>query len=172
LLQRARSLLDADDVRDLGQSGQGFRLKIRSRPSGDVVDHDRDRDLFRDGPIMSIETFLGRAVVIGADHQRRIRPGFPGMFRQTDSLRRAVGTGSGNHRHPFVDRLHRHLDHPVMLFMGKGRRFTRRATGRNAVRPVGDLLIDQAAQRLLIDFPILERRHDSNNSASDHKASL
>ena len=94
---------------------------------------------------MPIVAFLRRLVVVGADHEGAVGAGAASGAGQTDRLARAVGAGAG---HDF-DASGRLLDHGVddalVFLMVERRTFAGGADGRQAVRPLLDVPIDQPA---------------------------
>ena len=63
---------------------------------------------------MTVETFLGRLVVVRIDDERSGRAGPLGVLRQVDRLGGRVGAGAGDDPDPPVRRLDDDLHDPAM----------------------------------------------------------
>ena len=106
---------------------------------------------------MRIEAVLRRLVVIGRDHEHRIGAGLLGVLGEIDRLLGRIGAGAGHDR----DAAARLIDAPfhdfLVLVMGQRRAFARGADRDEPVGALGDLPIDQVAERFLVDRTVLER---------------
>ncbi len=117
---------------------------------------------------MPIKAFLSRFVVIRADHQSAGCAGILGVPGQTHRLFRVVGAGPGYDGHSLVDLFDGDIDHSLMLFERKGRRFSGRAARDNAMGPVGNLELDQLSEPRLINLAVLERSYNCHHGALEH----
>ena len=108
---------------------------------------------------MCVEAVLGRLVVVGRDDQGRIGAHLPRVLGETDRFARAVRARAGDHRHATPYGLDNHLDHAPVLDMAQGRTLTGRADRNHAVRPIGDVPVDELAESRLVDSAVAERCH-------------
>ena len=65
--------------------------------------------------------FLGRLVVIRADHQGGLGPGFSRMLGQADGLVGGIRPATGDDRHATGRRLNAEFGHMHVFFMGQCR---------------------------------------------------
>ncbi len=62
------------------------------------------------------------------------------------------------------------LDHAFVLGMAQRRAFAGRATGHKAMAALGDMPVDQRAQRVLVDLVVFQRGHQCWHRAADRLA--
>ena len=97
------------------------------------------------------QALLTGLVVVGHHRQHRIGAAVFRRRGQLDGLQGVVGAGSGNDRHPALDRFDGQLDDPLVLVKAQGGRLAGGAAGDDAVNAAGDLKFDQVNQTLFID---------------------
>ena len=79
LIEAAAGFLDANDIRQFGQSGNRGGQHVGDGPPGHVIEHQRDVHRFQDGFEMLVQPFLARLVVIW--HHREHGVGAAGFGR-------------------------------------------------------------------------------------------
>src|SRR5581483_2788750 len=122
LVHRAGRFFDPGDVFDFGQARESFRLDLRAGAAGNVVDDDRNADRRSDFFVVLVNAFLGRAVVIGRNHQRAVGAGFLRLAGEPHRFVGGIGAGAGDHRHAPVDLLDHRADDFIVLLMAERRR--------------------------------------------------
>ena len=109
-----------------------------TRAAGDVVDDDRQVDRVVDRPVVGVEAFLGRLVVVGRHDQGGVGAGALGVAGQADRLLGRVRAGAGDHRHAPGRRPRCRARSPARARDGSGsgsRRWCRPARSRAYPRP-------------------------------------
>ena len=139
---------------------------------GNVVDEDGDADRVVDGLEMLVKSFLRRLVVIGRDHQHRIGAGLLGVLGEFDRLVRVVGAGARDDRHASARLVDADVDDAAVLGVAQGRALAGGADRHEPVRTRTDLPIDQRAERRLVEFAVLEGRHQRRHRAVKLRALL
>jgi hypothetical protein len=87
---------------------------------------------------------------------------------QVQRLARRVPPDARDHRHPPPHRLHRELDHLVVLVEVQRRRFARRPHRDQAVDLARDLELDLVLQPDQIELAVAERGDHCGESAGKH----
>ena len=144
---RARSMVASLTPTMFGCSASSAMVSdghVDHRTRRDVVDDHRRAGLGHRREVR-LHAGLGRLVVVGHDDKLRRGAGGPGVRRQFDALRRAVGAGAGDDGHAAAGGLDADLHHPLVLVMAERRRFAGRAAGHQCAGAFLDLPVDQAA---------------------------
>ena len=160
-------VLDAGDVLQLEQPLHGVDRHVDHRTRRDVVDDDRNADRIVDRLEVLVEPFLGRLVVIGRHHQHGVGAGLLGVLRRARSP--PWSNSSRRRRRPARGRAPgRRTIRPrrLMLVVRQRRAFAGGADRHQAVGALGDLPVDQVAERFLVDGTVLERRDQRGERAS------
>ena len=157
----AGRVLDPGNVLQFEQTLHGVDRHVDHRARRNIVDDDRDADRVVHRLEVVDHALLGRLVVIGRDHQHGVGAGLLAVPRKRDRLRRRVGAGAGDHRHPAAGLIDAPLHHLVMLRMRQRRAFAGGPTGNEAVGALGDLPLDEVAERLFVELAVAKRRHQS-----------
>ena len=154
-------VLDADDVLQLlPAAGERRHLDVDDGAHRHVVDDDGDVDGIVDGLEVAEEALLGRLVVIAGGVQHGVRAHRLGVAGEIDRLRGGVGAGARDHRHALAGDLHAQLHHALVLLVAERRALARGPHGHQPVRALGDLPLDQAPERLLVERAAAERRDE------------
>src|SRR5690606_35567527 len=88
-------VLDGNDVRVLGEPGEGVDLDPPPGATGDVVEHHRLADV-GDGPEVGDQALLGGTVVIGGHREDGVGSGLRRLLGQRDRVTGVVGAGAGH----------------------------------------------------------------------------
>ena len=97
--------------------------------------------------------------------QRGVRAHLFGELGQGDGFPGVVGARARDDGDAFVGLLHADADGGFVLIVGHRGRFARGAAGHKAVDALFDLPLDEFAVGFLIDFAVLERRHQRGKRA-------
>ena len=124
LVQTAASFFHGDDIRNFGQSGNGWRQNVRSRPPRHIVHDKRQPGLFGNHFKMLIKTFLRRFIVIRPDQHCAMNAEFFRFLRQVDGSQRIIGTGAGNHCRLVAHRFKNRVEQFQLLVGAKRCRLT------------------------------------------------
>ena len=109
---------------------------------------------------MSINTFLGRLVVIRAYLKRSVHAHLFRLLRHVDGLRRGIGSRAGNHLNTAGRTFHSQFNHPQMLFHSQRGGFSRSTHGHNPGNAGGHLLFHKHPESLFIDAGSGKRSHN------------
>ena len=135
----------------------GVDRHVDHRTRRNIVDEDRDADRVVDRLEVLIEPFLRRLVVIGRDDEHRVGAGPLGMLGEIDRFLGRIRAGAGHDRHPAARLIDAPFHHLLVLLVGQRRAFAGGADRNQPIGALGDLPIDQVAERFLIDGAVLER---------------
>ena len=113
------------------------------------------------------EAILGRFIVIGRNHQGRIRAAFCGMLGQLDRLARRIRTGPGNHRNASLGDFDTDLNHPMVFGMTQSRRFSGRPTRNQPIGSGNDLPFDKVGKGRFVEAVALEGRDEGSDGTKD-----
>ncbi len=149
-------ILHAGDVLELEQPLHGLDRHVDHRARRNVVDDDGDSDGVVDRLEVLVEPFLGRLVVVRGDDQHGGGTGLFGMLRQFDRLAGRVRPGARNHRHAAFGLLDAPLHHLPVLLVRERRALAGGAHRNQPIGALGDLPIDQVAERLLVQRAVAE----------------
>src|SRR6185437_6657359 len=161
--QVAGRVLDADDVFEPVKPLHRLDRHVDDAAAGDVVDEDRNADGVVDGLEMLIEALLRRLVVVGRHHQHRVGAGLLGVAGEFDGLHRVVGARAGDDRHAPARLIDADVDDVAVLGVAQRRALAGGAGRHQAMRAGADLPIDQGAKGRLVEFPVLEWRHQGRH---------
>ena len=163
-------VLYAHDVLDFIELRHRVDGHVDHRAAGDVVDQDRQAGALGDRAEMRVEAVLGRLVVIRRDDQQAVRAVLLGLTRERDRLRGRVRARASDHRAAATRLLDAPAHDIVMLVMAHRRTLARGADGHEPVRSFGDLPVDQAAERALVELAVAHRRHKRGDGAVEHRS--
>jgi hypothetical protein len=166
----AAGVLDPDDPAGeaAGQFDRGFGFDIGHGPAGHIVKHHRQIDRFGQKAEMGEQSGLGRAVVIGCDHQGGLGPQFLGNFQVPQRGLGIVAAAARDHRDPASCLLDADFEQPVLLIIGQRRRFPSGAARDECAGALFDLPIDQPPKRGFIDSAVFKRGNQSWYRAGEH----
>ena len=160
LLRHARhvggGVLHAGDVLQLKQPLHGVDRHVDDRAARNVVDDDRDADGVVDRLVVLVQPFLRRLVVIGRDDQHRVGAGLLGVLardrppRRSNSSRRRRPPARG----PSAWSTH-HSTTCLCSSCDERRALAGGADRHEAVGALGDLPVDEVAERLFVEPPFL-----------------
>ena len=163
----AAGFLDAGDVRDLGQAGQGAGLNVRAGAARDVIKNDRLVHGFRDGAEVAVLSFLRRLVVVRRCGENAIdpRPGpqLPGLG---DRILGRIRSGTGHNRYSPSRYFNRDIENLQPFIMRKRGRFAGGAAGDQKIDARFQLPRDQVAQGSLVDGAVLLEGSDQCRTAA------
>ena len=124
--------------------------------------------MLRHRPVVAVDAFLGRLVVVGRDQQRAFgarllrRPG------EVHGLAGGVGAGPGNDGDPAPCRTHHRVDDRVVLGVVQGGRLSGGAARDQRVGALLDLELHQRLQGGVVHPPVLEGRHHGRHRSRKH----
>src|SRR5262249_56140080 len=101
--------------------GQGVGGDGGGGGGGDVVEGEGKVHRLRHRVEVAIETFLGRLVVVGIDHEGARGPRLLGVAGEVDRFRGSVGPCPRDDVEPAARRLDDDLDHAPVLVVAQGR---------------------------------------------------
>ena len=108
------------------------------------------------------ERLLVERVVRRPDHGHRIRPGFCGVLRQANRVRRGLRTAVDGHLNATRDRIEEEPRHSSPLLEGQQDALPRGAERENPVQPARDEEVRVGAERVLVEGrSLLPERCDS-----------
>ena len=163
----AAGFLDGYDIfRIPGQSCHGRRQDVGAGSGRDIVNDAGKLCPGRDGPVMGIQAVLGGLVVVRRDQQDRVRAQLFRFFGHHDRVGRIVGAGARDDRSPTFDDLYRPADGLQMFIILQGRRFAGCTADNEGVCVIGQLILDQGLQSVVIDLPVLFHRCDQRHAGS------
>ena len=90
------------------------------------------------------------------------------MDRQINGLRRGIRPGARDNGHTPIGGLDAKFGHALVLGMVERGRFAGGAAGNKAVRPLGDLPLDEVLKGLLVNLAFPERGDQRNQRALEH----
>ena len=166
--QIAGGILDANDTGQLGQLTHGRRCHVDDRAARNVVDHDRNIGAVVQGLKMRHHAALGRLIVIGRHHQRRICTDTRRKLDKTNRFDGIVGASARDDRHPACRRLDHLGDHGLVLFMAQRRAFACGANGHNTGRTLLDMPFYQVFERIQIQLAVAKRGDEGWHRAFEH----
>ena len=165
-LHAAGGILQPDDAGHAGQAQRRVVRQIRHRAPRHVVQNQRQVDRFGDSFVVLVQAFLRRLVVVRHHRQPGLGARCLRAFGQLDRFGGRVRAGSRNHRHPPGGLFDRGADQQAMLVVADRGRFAGGADDDDAVRPLCDVPVDQAAQRVEIERAVVRHGGDDRNQAS------
>jgi len=158
LRQIAGTVLDADDVRQLGQLQQGIVFQIDRRAVGNVVDHHRTVGGPGDGGEMVAQAVLAGTVVVRTDGNDAVDVLAAEPLDRGRDLTRGVTTDADEHRnapgHGCGGLLQNDIDFAVI----ESRRLAGGAQREQPADAEADVVLDQVAVARQVDLAILKRR--------------
>ncbi|MPM91481.1 hypothetical protein SDC9_138612 [bioreactor metagenome] len=151
----------------MGQTQHGVVLHIGHRAAGHVVQvHGQIAHGLGNRLEMLVLAFLARLVVVGHDLQLAVGTHALGKPCELDGLGRRVGTATSHHRNAACSLLHGHADDLAVLFHVDGGRFAGRADHAQARRALGDMPVDQFAQRGVVHTAVFLHGGDQGDDAA------
>ncbi len=134
----------------------------------DVVEHDRLVGGARDLRVVRVQAPPVRPVVVRRHREDRVRPRLGGALGHLDGVPGVVGPGRGDDRGAARALGARQLDEAHVLLDRERRRLPRRPAHHDPVRPVGDEVVHQVDEGLLVDRPpVVEGRDDGGEDGSE-----
>src|SRR5262249_46052796 len=115
---------------------------------------------------MLVEPLLRRLVIIGRDHQHRIRTHFLRMAGELDRPCRRIRPCPSNTRNAPLRLLNAPFDGLPMFLVRERRTLSGRAYRYQTVRALRDLPIHKAAKSLLVERAVAEGGHQRGKRAS------
>src|ERR1700761_8069429 len=88
------------------------------------------------------------------------------MTRKIDRFLGRIGAGAGEHGYAAARLIDAPFNDLLVLVMRQCRAFAGGADGNEAVGALGDLPLDEVAERFLVDGTVLERGHQCGEGAS------
>ena len=161
--QIAARVLDPDNARNFGKARNRLGQDVGDRPSGNVVEDDRQIALVGQMGEMGVHAFLVRAVVIGRNHERCRRAFRFCKGHVANGRGRIVRATTGNHRNTTRGFLDAQRNNAVMLVEGKGRTFPGRAARDKRTRAFTDLPVDETPECDFVNLSITKWRHERRN---------
>ena len=173
LLDVGACLLDAHHVGMVREAQERVRLNVGAGAAGDVVDHDRQAALVRDGAEVGLQHALVRAVVVRGHDERGVRTQLRGAAGGLDGGAGVVGAGARDDRDPVAGRAAVHglngdADAGLALLGGQRGRLAGGANRDQAVDAGEDLPGHQAAVGGLVELAGGgERGHERGEGAAE-----
>ena len=143
--------LTAVDVGQLAQLGQRFRLDVHAGAGRHVVDDAGQADRVGNGGVVGDQPGLGGFVVVGGHQQQGVGAVGLRLLRQLDGIGGVVGAGAGHNRHAAGHAAHGVADALGVLVVRQGRGLAGGAADDDGVGMVGDLVVQDAAQLVIVD---------------------
>ena len=162
------AILQADDVRMLGELQQRLVGEVDRGPVGNVVEHDRPRGVIGERGEMLQQAALRRPRCSRgsrSDSRRSARPRSRPACRASSRCwrRTARGRSAGSARCRTARRAHR--DDPLEFGDAERHAFARGRREDQSVDRAGGIVPDQPAQRRLVEFAVAERRDERQPEA-------
>ncbi|SST10097.1 Uncharacterised protein [Acinetobacter baumannii] len=168
-MQVAGGLLDADDVRHLGQALDGLRKHVAGGAARYVVEDLRDRNGFGDMAEVLVHAFLGRLVVVRRHQQAGVGAAAFRGLGQRHRLAGGVGAGAGDHRDAALDLVDHATDHLDVLFHVQRGRFTGGADGDDGVGAFLQVEVHQLGEAVPVQSTLsIEGGDQCHHTARNH----
>ena len=146
----AVGLLDGLNVLVRGQAQVGGGLDVAAGAGGHVVQDQRLGARVCDGHEGAVQALLGGLVVVGGDHQHRVRADRACKLRQLHGVGRVVAAGARDHRNAAVGALHGVAHDLLVLRVAQGRALAGGAAADDCVDAAVDLPVDQPSVCVVI----------------------
>jgi hypothetical protein len=141
----------------------------------DVVEHDREIDVFCDGAEVQKEAFLSRFIIVGGDHQSPISAGMSSGFGESNGFGGAVGPGAGHDFDSSGRMFAGDSNDPLVFIVSQRGTFAGGADRNNTVGAGCNVEIDQFAEHGFVERAVRGHWSDEGHgetgeffAASDH----
>ena len=149
----------------LCQLRHGFGVQVDAGAGGHVVHDDGDVHAVGHGVEVGDQTRPAGPVVVGRDHQERVRAQPPGFDGLGDGPSCVVAARAHHQRGAMQAAGGGAFDDGAALAVGDGGRFSRGAQSHDGVRAAVQLPVDQALQRVEVHPVSPEGRHQRRTAA-------
>ena len=120
----------------------------------------------RNGRVVGDKACLAGLVVVGRDQQQGVGTVGLSLLGPPDGVLGIVGAGTRDHRHAPGNLFDRIADALGMLLVGQCRGLTGRAADDDGVGAMGNLVLNDAAQLVIVDAAVCVHRGDDGHGGS------